>query len=908
MNSELPKLPNYQELKDFLEIERKTIIKINEFSDEDVNEYVRSLSDAHIVFDMLEKIHNTLWNCFDKHPDSRQMFNEKYMPFFQLVNRDYILELCFLENCIFPETEEFVYSVDGKLDLDKISENIKFFEIWSESSIEDHEKTQELLKEKFSIELKTKNLECQCIGCIAEYRTKLRETIFSGCIEVIEKYKEEIDDNIYKGIRFVSSKFTVMQKEVDKYFYKVRYRLKRSSLNRLEKQIKGRIKDTFLYPSAISLKHVDNLRTFFNGHLDEQDLNKDLISEGEYERFFKQLGKNIWRSEKYLEDEFKKFIKSILFLKRKDISSNILREYLGEFWNHSLARDIRRKIVYHMGPTNSGKTYHAIQELCEAKSGCYLAPLRLLAGELYDTMNSKGVPTTLLTGEEVIPVEGAKHFSSTIEMARFQENFDCCVIDEIQMITDGQRGWAWTRALVNVCADVIHICGDASAYDLVENIVDLCGDTLEVRNYERMTDLNVEKKSVVLGELDKSDALIVFSRRKALQYKYDLEQLGFNVSIVYGRLSPEVRREQARKFDQQETDIIVSTDAIAMGMNLPIKRIVFSTLSKYYNAQEHQITDSEIKQIAGRAGRYQRFPTGYVTCLAREQGGIEKINSALKCTLPQQEKCMVGPDLDIFSQVNNALIDNGLTVLKLSEFLRLFNTMMFKKPFYCVDLKEMIELAEMVEDADENGTLSTSEIFGFACAPVNLGLMEHVQYYVWILNHFASGQTIFHEPIDRDSSDIDYLETSIKCIELFQWLSRHFNNKYFNYDEIDLLENKSLAIAKLNGLLSEKIVPTCSSCGQKLEDNTKFAICESCFKSRRFSRGRRGNEGQNNDRKKNYSRSDSKKDGAKNRRKRPSDKRNSSSRSKSASGQSGSTTPRKTKLFTVTKTKSNVKK
>ena len=83
------------------------------------------------------------------------------------------------------------------------------------------------------------------------------------------------------------------------------------------------------------------------------------------------------------------------------------------------------------------------------------------------------------------------------------------------------------------------------------------------------------KNPVRLGDLEKSDALIVFSRKNALKYKAELERVGFKVSIVYGRLSPEVRREQARKFDSGETDIIVATDAIAMGMNLPIKRIIF---------------------------------------------------------------------------------------------------------------------------------------------------------------------------------------------------------------------------------------------------------------------------------------------------------------------------------------------
>ena len=224
-----------------------------------------------------------------------------------------------------------------------------------------------------------------------------------------------------------------------------------------------------------------------------------------------------------------------------------------------------------------------------------------------------------------------------------------------------------------------------------------------------------------------------------------------------------------------------------------------------------------------------------------------------------------------------ALEENGLSRLKLSEFLRLFNTMDFQKPFYCVELKEMIELAEMVEDADPEGKLSSPEVFGFACAPVNMGLLSHVQYYSWILNKYVEAEPIPNEKVDSHSNDIDYLETSIKCVELYQWLSRHFNNKNFVYDEIDLMDNKSLAVDKLNNLLSEKIVMTCSSCGVKLPENTKFNICDVCFSEKRFSRKksytRRGN---NNGPSKKYGR----KKGGK---KKPSVKRRSGSGSKKRS-------------------------
>src|SRR5690606_5019488 len=227
------------------------------------------------------------------------------------------------------------------------------------------------------------------------------------------------------------------------------------------------------------------LRPVLADLLVSEGLGADFLSDTDYKKFFTSVGASLWKNENWLGREFQKTVKSVMVLKRKDISGKILQDYLGEFWVHSNARMLNRKIIYHMGPTNSGKTYHAIEALAKAPRGCYLAPLRLLAGELYDTLNQKGVRCTLLTGEEVIEVEGATHTSSTIEMARLQQEFDCCVIDEIQMITDSQRGWAWTRALVNIMAPEIHVCGDPSVLDLVQQVADLCGDKLEVREYTR---------------------------------------------------------------------------------------------------------------------------------------------------------------------------------------------------------------------------------------------------------------------------------------------------------------------------------------------------------------------------------------------------------------------------------------
>lgn len=835
-SADLTQLVNFEQLKGQLENERALVLKKEKVSEEDG--LVRPLGEALEVLECLERVQIKMWEFFRNNPSLGSLFQDDFIGVVEFFRKDFIVETIFLTDSFFPRKNLLLFEENFHVVSEKLDEAQQHFENWMKTKESCHKDTQVLLKEKFSTDLLEEQLGCHCVQCSADYKTKIREFIFDRIKKIIDEAAAEMEKDIYTSISDFADIHFHLTKNVDKELNQNRHRLKKGTFNRLEAQIKGQLRALFGYPSPLASKHVDRLKPFFVTYLRGQNLRGDLLTDQEYDRFFGQMQGNIWRNESFLEREFKKYLSSLMMLKRKDISANILITYLGEFWIHSRARRLKRHIIYHMGPTNSGKTYHAIQSLCVAKKGCYLAPLRLLAAELYDTMNSKGVVTTLLTGEECIEVEGATHYSSTIEMVRFNEDFDCAVIDEIQMIADEQRGWAWTRALVNICAPEIHICGDHTAFELVQQIAQMCGDSVEVKNYERMTKLEVQSLPVKLPDLERSDALIVFSRKNALKYKMSLEQLGFKVSVVYGRLSPEVRREQARKFDIGETDIMVSTDAISMGMNLPIRRIVFSALAKHIDGDEHKITQSEIKQICGRAGRYLRFPTGYVSCLSRESDGIGKIREALAYELPQKGRCMVGPDLDIFTQVNNALKINSLPSLKLSEFLRLFNSMTFRDPFHCVDLTDMIEITEMVEDADRQGKLSHAEIFGYSCAPVNLGMVDHVHYFMWILNKYVAGLPIKYEDIDSTSTDIDYLETAIKCVELYQWLSRHFNNKGFDYNDYDLLHNKGKAIEKLNELLSEKTIPTCSSCGKALPAESQFAICEDCFKSRRFLRRR----------------------------------------------------------------------
>ena len=175
------------------------------------------------------------------------------------------------------------------------------------------------------------------------------------------------------------------------------------------------------------------------------------------------------------------------------------------------ARSMARAIVMHVGPTNSGKTHAAMGALKSARSGIYCGPLRLLAWEVHDRLNGEGVACNLLTGQERVEHDGARHAACTIEMAPLNAHVACAVLDEIQMLGSEQRGWAWTRALLGLQADELHVCGDDTAVDLVRRLCALTGDSLRVLRYERLSPLAVGRPLGGVRAVEAGDALIAVS-------------------------------------------------------------------------------------------------------------------------------------------------------------------------------------------------------------------------------------------------------------------------------------------------------------------------------------------------------------------------------------------------------------
>ena len=291
---------------------------------------------------------------------------------------------------------------------------------------------------------------------------------------------------------------------------------------------------------------------------------------------------------------------------------------LAEYPQSFEAARMPRKFIALLGPTNSGKTHRAMEALMKAPSGIYLAPLRLLALENFERMQAarphgKELKVSLVTGEERRLAEGATHVASTVEMLDTRTRVDVAVIDEIQMLSDRDRGSAWTAAVCGAPASVVYLVGAPEARRAIEALAERLECPLEVHVLKRMAPLAMEPSPVrKLRGLRRGDAVIAFSRREVLKWRDMITETGLSVATVYGNLSPEVRRAQAERFRDGSADIVVGTDALAMGLNMPIARIVMTTAVKYNGVEEEEISAALARQIAGRAGRYGVHEEGWV--------------------------------------------------------------------------------------------------------------------------------------------------------------------------------------------------------------------------------------------------------------------------------------------------------
>ena len=437
---------------------------------------------------------------------------------------------------------------------------------------------------------------------------------------------------------------------------------------------------------------------------------------------------------------------------------------------YTQARHMRRKFYIHLGDTNTGKTYNAIERLKTAKNGVYLSPLRILALENFEKLNKEGVVCNLSTGEEEILNPGATHVSCTIEKVNLKEHYDIAVIDEIQMISDSHRGMAWSKAVLGLQCDEIHICGAANAKYILEKMINDCKDEYEIKEYKRSIPLEVEYKNFNYNDAQEGDAIVVFSKKRVLEIAQEYSNKGIKASIIYGDLPPEVRKMQYEQFSSKETKLLVTTDAIGMGVNLPIRRIIFMSTRKFDGDEVRDLTSQEIKQVGGRAGRIGIYDVGYIAGVG---GSADFIKSKLETEDKRINEAVIGPSEAILK----------IKSLPLNEKLALWNTREEKLDYYRkMDISEYILILDKIKKYKLNEEIE----WNLLKVPFDVAREELMETFLdYIDEIFVNKQKELFKP-ECYSGNLDDLEIYYQKINMYYSFSKIFNLEFdvnWVYDE-----------------------------------------------------------------------------------------------------------------------------
>ncbi|MBQ8997981.1 MAG: RNA helicase [Clostridium sp.] len=443
---------------------------------------------------------------------------------------------------------------------------------------------------------------------------------------------------------------------------------------------------------------------------------------------------------------------------------------------YMVTRRMKRKIYIHLGDTNTGKTYNAVERLKIAKKGVYLSPLRILALENYDKLNNEGIVCDLMTGEEEIIKENSTHVSCTIEKVNLKQSYDIAVIDEIQMISDTQRGIAWSRAVLGLRCNEIHICGAMNAKELLIKILEDCEDDYEIKEYHRNIPLIVETKNFSYNDVQEGDAIVVFSKKRVLEIAQDYSNKNIKTSIIYGDLPPEVRKMQYEQFINKENKVLVTTDAIGMGVNLPIRRIIFMSIRKFDGEEVRELTSQEVKQIAGRAGRKGIYDTGYVAGVSDTHNFISRKLEVKDDTIKQ---AVIGPSEAILT----------IKSLPLNEKLVLWKTRESKIDYYTkMDISEYLLILEKIKryklkEEDQWDLLKVP--FDVASDELMNKFLEYVdEVFVAKLNEITK-PTCF-------TGNLDDLEIYYQKINMYYSFSKIFNLKF----DVDWVYSERLKVSQ----------------------------------------------------------------------------------------------------------------
>jgi ATP-dependent RNA helicase SUPV3L1/SUV3 len=451
----------------------------------------------------------------------------------------------------------------------------------------------------------------------------------------------------------------------------------------------------------------------------------------------------------------------------------------------------KNKITAVLGPTNTGKTYLAIETMLSFDSGMIGFPLRLLAREVYDKIIKKISidKVALITGEEKIIPTNAKYFLCTVESMPINKNLDFVGIDEIQMCADHERGHIFTDRLLNLRGEKLTMFMGSST---IKSIVNKLDEDTEFINRERLSQLSYigHKK---ISRINRKTAIIAFSTEEVYAIAELVRRQKGGAAIVMGSLSPKTRNAQVQLYQSGDVDFLVATDAIGMGINMDLENVFFSNLKKFDGRKLRRLNMSEIGQIAGRAGRYLNDGNFGIT------GDCKEI-SAEEIDLLENHKFEEIKML--FWRNSNLNFNNALSLIKSleekpnSDWLRKIHECEDEKllKYFLKDMKshnirdnqetlellwECCQIPDFVKKTYGNHIEVVSKVFAFLNGKLGKVTSEYMRQQLLIL--------------DKLEGNVDSLSNRIANVRTWSYVSNKSNwveNQNFWIEKTKLLEDR----------------------------------------------------------------------------------------------------------------------
>jgi ATP-dependent RNA helicase SUPV3L1/SUV3 len=498
--------------------------------------------------------------------------------------------------------------------------------------------------------------------------------------------------------------------------------------------------------------------------------------------------------------------------------------------------------VAHLGPTNSGKTHHALAFLAEGGRGVYAGPLRMLAQEAHRRLGAQlgEERVGLVTGEERVN-DGASIICCTVEMA--PSSGEVLVLDEVQWADDPERGSAWTRLLLAGEYRHILLLGALDAQQLVQTAF----PQAELRVFERKLPLEFVGERP-LTSLRPGTVVVAFSRRAVLALAGEINRRRpGKVAVLYGAMPLASRREEIDRFLHGGAEVCVATDVLGHGVNLPCETLLFAETSKFDGQERRDLLPWELAQIAGRAGRFglvERGHVGVLTGIDWARAEADLVESALQphVRLPDGH---LGYRIVDTARIRPRLSDLGVDEMwQLAPALAAWHRIALKQweGEGWLSVESIAPIAGRLDAVERSLRERRRELpVGDAWTLVNAPVDEDSRELLGALALAVAGDRTPRPMLDflldvhrlRDAP-LEEAEAAGRAASILRWFALQYPGVGgVTIERAAALEEAAAAqvVARLRAEVASPTVGRCRSCGASTAP--WFALCDRCFVRRR---------------------------------------------------------------------------